>query len=81
MPSLNPELDQASPEILALASSLEGFLTPREIKLLALLAATPTAAGEVLEIGGFKLARWRVPHRELSLPAFVRQVRMNGISA
>ena len=33
---------------------VEGFLTPREMHFLMLLAAVPTANGEILEIGSFK---------------------------
>lgn len=33
---------------------VEGFLTPREMRFLMLLAAVPTAEGEILEIGSFK---------------------------
>ena len=38
----------------ALAASVEGQLTDREVRFLALLAAEPTARGEILEIGSFK---------------------------
>ena len=38
----------------ALAAGLEGHLTPREVQFLSLLAAVPTCAGDVLEIGSFK---------------------------
>lgn len=38
----------------ALGARLEGHLTPREVRFLALLGACPTARGEVLEIGSFK---------------------------
>jgi len=34
--------------------SVEGYLSPAEIRFLALLAAYPTAKGEILEIGSFK---------------------------
>lgn len=34
--------------------SVEGYLAPNEIRFLALLAACPTAQGEILEIGSFK---------------------------
>ncbi len=33
---------------------VEGYLSPSEIRFLALLAAVPTATGEILEIGSFK---------------------------
>lgn len=38
----------------ALASQLEGHLTPREARFLSLLGSVPTAAGDILEIGSFK---------------------------
>lgn len=34
--------------------TVEGYLAPNEMRFLALMAAYPTAAGEVLEIGSFK---------------------------
>ena len=34
--------------------SVEGYLAPNEMRFLALLAACPTADGEILEIGSFK---------------------------
>lgn len=34
--------------------TVEGYLAPREMRFLALLAACPTADGEILEIGSFK---------------------------
>jgi predicted O-methyltransferase YrrM len=34
--------------------TVEGYLAPNEIRFLALLAACPTAKGEILEIGSFK---------------------------
>ena len=38
----------------ALAATLEGHMTPREARFLALLASVPTAEGDLLEIGSFK---------------------------
>ncbi len=40
--------------LLAEVLPVEGFLTPREMSFLMLLAACPTAKGEILEIGSFK---------------------------
>ena len=40
--------------LLTEAETIEGFLAPREMRFLALLAACPTANGEILEIGSFK---------------------------
>lgn len=42
------------PRVEAEAAPIEGQLTPREIRFLALLAAVPSAPGDVLEIGSFK---------------------------
>lgn len=39
--------------IVAQAQRIEGFMTPREMEFLALLAACPTATGVVLEIGSW----------------------------
>jgi hypothetical protein len=38
----------------SLAGRLEGHLTPREARFLALLGAVPTCSGDILEIGSFK---------------------------
>jgi predicted O-methyltransferase YrrM len=53
-----PQLPQGLGEHLAamasLAAGLEGHLTPREARFLALLGSVPTCAGDILEIGSFK---------------------------
>lgn len=41
-------------ELIREAESVEGFLSPNEMRFLALLGAVSTASGEVLEIGSFK---------------------------
>lgn len=41
-------------KLLSEIESVEGYLAPNEIRFLALLAAVPTAAGDILEIGSFK---------------------------
>ncbi|HKP71132.1 MAG TPA: class I SAM-dependent methyltransferase [Pyrinomonadaceae bacterium] len=41
-------------KLLTEMESVEGYLAPNEIRFLALLAACPTADGEILEIGSFK---------------------------
>lgn len=46
--------DSFAENIIAEADTVEGFLYPHEVKFLALLAAFPTAAGGILEIGSFK---------------------------
>lgn len=40
--------------LLAEAETVEGFLSPNEMRFLALVAACPAAKGDVLEIGSFK---------------------------
>lgn len=46
--------DQQFAKIQAATADVEGWLTPREIEFVSLLAAVPTAAGEILEIGSFR---------------------------
>src|SRR5688572_14383220 len=41
-------------KLLGEIETVEGYLSPNEIRFLALLAACPTADGEILEIGSFK---------------------------
>ena len=41
-------------DVISEAEAVEGFLSPAEMRFLALLGAVPTASGEVLEIGSFK---------------------------
>jgi len=52
--SLPPAFEQFTTDLLAEVETVEGYLSPREIRFLALMAACPTAAGEILEIGSFK---------------------------
>lgn len=54
MRQLAPEFPAFVDSLVAEVEQIEGFLTPREIEFLALLAAYPTADGEILEIGSFK---------------------------
>lgn len=49
-----PQLERLAGELVATARTVGGHLTAREVKFLALLAACPTADGEILEIGTFK---------------------------
>jgi predicted O-methyltransferase YrrM len=49
-----PEFDLFVEKLLREANPVEGYLAPNEMRFLALLAACPTARGEVLEIGSFK---------------------------
>ena len=46
--------DAFADEVTALARGIDGYLTDREARFLALVAAYPTAAGVVLEIGSHK---------------------------
>jgi len=41
-------------ELLEITKNIDGLLSEKEIKFLALIAACPTAKGEILEIGSFK---------------------------
>jgi predicted O-methyltransferase YrrM len=49
-----PRFSQETAAILESIASVEGQLTPREARFLAMLAAFPTCQGAVLEIGSFK---------------------------
>jgi len=54
MPSVPPDLERITTELLSLTRSIGGYLSDKEIAFLALLAACPTTAGEIVEIGTFK---------------------------
>ena len=53
-PAIPPEFSRHAGEMLAVAKQVEGHLTDREVRFLALLGAVPTCTGDVLEIGSFK---------------------------
>ena len=46
--------EQFTTELLKEMETVEGYLAPNEMRFLALMAACPTADGEILEIGSFK---------------------------
>lgn len=54
MKSPPAEFDSFVASLLAEIETIEGYLSTGEIRFLALLAACPTAKGELLEIGSFK---------------------------
>jgi predicted O-methyltransferase YrrM len=54
MKNLPDNFDAFVENLLTEAETIEGFLAPREMRFLTLLAACPTAEGEILEIGSFK---------------------------
>jgi predicted O-methyltransferase YrrM len=54
MKKLPPNFAEFTENLLTEIETVEGFLSPNEIRFLTLLAAVPTAAGEILEIGSFK---------------------------
>lgn len=54
MISLPKDFENFVAALVKTTKDIEGFLSEREIKFLALLAACPTAKGEILEIGSFK---------------------------
>lgn len=54
MQKLPANFKEFTENLLTEIESVEGYLSPREIRFLALLAACPTADGEILEIGSFK---------------------------
>jgi predicted O-methyltransferase YrrM len=54
MKNLPDNFDRFVEDLLPVIETVEGYLSPNEIRFLALLAACPTATGEILEIGSFK---------------------------
>lgn len=54
MKKLPDGFDPFVENLLTEIETVEGYLAPNEIRFLALLAAVPTAEGEILEIGSFK---------------------------
>ncbi|MDQ2746112.1 MAG: hypothetical protein M3T96_02510, partial [Acidobacteriota bacterium] len=54
MSKLPENYDSFVEKLLEEAATVEGFLSADEMRFLALIAACPTAAGDVLEIGSFK---------------------------
>jgi predicted O-methyltransferase YrrM len=54
MKKLPDNFDAFVENLLREIETVEGYLAPNEIRFLALLAACPTADGEILEIGSFK---------------------------
>jgi len=54
MNNLPEKFESFTENLLSEIESVEGFLSPNEVRFLSLLAAYPTAEGEILEIGSFK---------------------------
>lgn len=54
MQKLPADFENFTENLLTEIESVEGYLAPNEIRFLALMAACPTADGEILEIGSFK---------------------------
>ena len=52
--ALPPGFEQFTTNLLKEVETVEGYLSPREIRFLALMAACPTSNGQILEIGSFK---------------------------
>jgi predicted O-methyltransferase YrrM len=54
MQKLPTDFEAFTEKLLKEIEAVEGYLAPNEIRFLALMAACPTAKGEILEIGSFK---------------------------
>ena len=54
MRKLPENFERFTEKLLKEIETVEGYLSPNEIRFLSLLAACPTAMGEILEIGSFK---------------------------
>src|SRR4051812_2348626 len=54
MLAIRPDFERELAALKTEIAVVEGYLAPRDIKMLALAAMHPTATGEVLEIGAFR---------------------------
>ncbi len=63
------------------SEKVEGHLSPREMRFLALLAACPTAKGEILEIGSFKGKSTVILARAASLAGNARVVAVDPLTS
>lgn len=61
--------------------NIEGFLSEKEMKFLALLAACPTAKGEILEIGSFKGKSTIILAKGASLTAKTKVVAVDPLTS
>ena len=61
--------------------NIEGFLSEKEIKFLALLAAFPTTKGEILEIGSFKGKSTIILAKSASLTAKTNVVAVDPLTS
>lgn len=74
-------LPRLQERLVAEVQEVQGHLTPREIRFLALLAALPTAPGEVLEIGSFKGKSTVVLARGVELAGEERMTAVDPLTA
>jgi predicted O-methyltransferase YrrM len=78
---LPPNFDDFLEKLLAEVKPIEGYLTANEIRFLALMAACPTAKGELLEIGSFKGKSTVVLAKAAALSSFRRVVAVDPMTA
>jgi hypothetical protein len=79
--TLPPAFDAFVAGLVRDAQTIEGHLTPKEIRFLALLAACPTARGEILEIGSFKGKSTIVLSKAAALAGDPRVVAVDPMTA
>ena len=81
MASLPKDFKNFVAELLEITKNIEGLLSKKEIKFLALLAACPTAKGEILEIGSFKGKSTVILARSTSLTGKTNVVAVDPLTS
>lgn len=81
MISLPKDFKNFTAGLIETTKNIEGFLSEKEIKLLALLAACPTAKGEILEIGSFKGKSTIILAKSASLTAETNIVAVDPLTS
>ncbi len=81
MISLPKDFKNFTAGLIETTKNIEGLLTEKEMKFLALLAACPTAEGEILEIGSFKGKSTVILAKGASLTAKTRVVAVDPLTS
>ena len=81
MKQLPANFENRATQVLGQVAGVEGQLTPKEVRLLFLLAALPTTAGEIVEIGSFKGKSTIVLAKGAELTASPRVVAVDPLTS
>ncbi|MBA7703036.1 hypothetical protein ES703_111818 [subsurface metagenome] len=81
MMSLPKDFENFTARLIETTKNIEGLLSEKEMKFLALLAACPTAEGEILEIGSFKGKSTVILAKGASLTAKTRVVAVDPLTS